>query len=129
MRNKHISDGGLAALAGIALCTASVTFSAAQDSKVRILQTNSAGDNTHIIDPATNKVELHASAHGTPADVAASGRRIVVANGPLESSLAVIDASTGSEEDVFSLGAGGPFFGSPSVPVPKSISFRQLLGW
>jgi len=56
MTNKHMFCGGLAALAGISLCTASITLSAAQGSNLRILQTNSAGDNTHIIDPATNKV-------------------------------------------------------------------------
>ena len=38
-------------LVGIVLCTAPL---AAQ--KVRIVQTNAAGDNVHIIDPATNKV-------------------------------------------------------------------------
>ena len=27
---------------------------AAQDARVRIIQTNAAGDNVHIIDPATN---------------------------------------------------------------------------
>jgi YVTN family beta-propeller protein len=56
MTNRQIFHGGLAVLAGITFCTACVTLSAAQDSKVRILQTNSAGDNTHVIDPATNKV-------------------------------------------------------------------------
>jgi YVTN family beta-propeller protein len=56
MTNKQLLRGSLAALAGIALCAASVSLAAAQGSKLRIVQTNSAGDNIHIIDPATNKV-------------------------------------------------------------------------
>jgi hypothetical protein len=34
------------------------TLAAAQQSKLRIIQTNSAGDNIHIIGAATNKVRL-----------------------------------------------------------------------
>jgi len=56
MTNKQLFRGSLTALAGIALCAASVSLAAAQGSKLRILQTNSAGDNIHIIDAATNKV-------------------------------------------------------------------------
>src|ERR1700746_993129 len=56
MMNKQVFRGSLTALAGIALCAASVSLAAAQGGKLRILQTNSAGDNIHIIDPATNKV-------------------------------------------------------------------------
>ena len=56
MTNKQVFQGSLRALAGIILCVASVSLAAAQGSKLRILQTNSAGDNIHIIDPATNKV-------------------------------------------------------------------------
>jgi hypothetical protein len=33
-----------------------LTLSVSAQNKVRIIQTNSAGDNVHIIDPATNKV-------------------------------------------------------------------------
>src|SRR5260370_10825497 len=42
----------LAVLAGIVLCTISLTA----QNKVRIIQTNSAGDNVSVIDPVTNKV-------------------------------------------------------------------------
>ena len=56
MTNKQVFQGSLTALAGIILCVASVSLAAAQGSKLRILQTNSAGDNIHIIDPTTNKV-------------------------------------------------------------------------
>src|SRR5437773_6525928 len=95
MRNKHISDGGLAALAGIALCTASVTFSAAQDSKVRILQTNSAGDNTHIIDPVTNKVVGEIKGMEAPHGIAVApnGSRIYVSD-QADKVLAVIDGKS-----------------------------------
>src|SRR5437763_4233960 len=56
MTNKQLFQGSLTALAGIVLCAASFSSLPAQGSKLRILQTNSAGDNIHIIDPATNKV-------------------------------------------------------------------------
>jgi len=55
MMNRLVFRGGLAVLAGIALCAGSVSLATAQ-SKLRIIQTNSAGDNIHIIDPATHKV-------------------------------------------------------------------------
>ena len=52
MSNKQVFRG-LAALAGIALCTVSFSAWAAQ---LRVIQTNFAGDTIHIIDPTTNKV-------------------------------------------------------------------------
>src|SRR3954469_7433808 len=55
MMNRLVFRGGLAVLAGLALCAGSVSLATAQ-SKLRIIQTNSAGDNIHIIDPATHKV-------------------------------------------------------------------------
>jgi YVTN family beta-propeller protein len=63
--------------------------------KVRILQTNSAGDNVHIIDPATNKVvgviegiEVGHGAVGSP-----DGRWIYVSN-ESESTLDFVDVRT-----------------------------------
>src|SRR5882724_9404287 len=56
MTNKQVFRGGLTVLAGIVLCTVSFSSLTAQQSKLRIIQTNSAGDNVHIIDPLTNKV-------------------------------------------------------------------------
>jgi len=53
MTNKTMFPKSIAVLAGIALCTVSFSAFAAQ---LRIIQTNFAGDNIHIIDPATNKV-------------------------------------------------------------------------
>lgn len=56
MTSKQAFRGGLAALAGVLLCTVSFSLAAAQQSKLRIVQTNNAGDTVSIIDPATNKV-------------------------------------------------------------------------
>lgn len=56
MTSKHAFRGGFRALAWIALCTVSFSLAGAQQSKLRIIQTNSAGDNIHIIDADTNKV-------------------------------------------------------------------------
>jgi YVTN family beta-propeller protein len=71
------------------------TASSSAAAKVRIIQTNSAGDDIDIIDPATNKVvgvitgiEVN---HG--AAVAPDGSRIYVSN-EAESSLDVADAQT-----------------------------------
>src|SRR5678809_499683 len=71
------------------------TFKPAAGGKVRIIQTNSAGDNVHIIDPVTNKVvgviEGIEVNHG--AAVAPDGTRIYVSN-EAESTLDVVDAKT-----------------------------------
>ena len=90
MTITHAIRPGLMILAGIVLCTAP---SAAQ--KVRIVQTNAAGDNVHIIDPATNKVvgtiEGIEVSHG--AGIAPDGSRIYVSD-EAESTLDVVDAKT-----------------------------------
>jgi len=82
----------LAAAAAVLLSTA---VSTASDKKVRIIQTNSAGDNIHVIDPETNKVvgvitgiEVN---HG--AAVAPDGSRIYVSD-EADSTLDVVDAKT-----------------------------------
>ena len=81
----------LTVFAAIVLCATSLTA----QGKVRIIQTNSAGDNVHIIDPVTNKVvgvitgiEVN---HGT--GVAPDGSRIYVSD-EAESSLDVADGKT-----------------------------------
>ena len=65
------------------------------EKKIRIIQTNSAGDNVHLIDPATNKVvgviEGIEVNHG--AGVAPDGSRIYVSN-EAESTLDIVDAKT-----------------------------------
>jgi YVTN family beta-propeller protein len=87
MTNRH----ALVIVAGIVACTISV----AAQNKVRIIQTNSAGDNVHIIDPVTNKVvgvingiEVN---HGV--GVAPDGSRIYISD-EAESSLDVVDSKT-----------------------------------
>src|SRR3989440_12073518 len=81
----------LAVLAGIVGCATSL----AAQNKVRIIQTNSAGDNVHVIDPVTNKVVgvitgIEVS-HGT--GVAPDGSRIYVSD-ESQSTLDVVDAKT-----------------------------------
>jgi YVTN family beta-propeller protein len=89
--NKHALGRYVTALAAVAL---SVIALAAQG-KVRIIQTNSAGDNVHVIDPATNKVvgviEGIEVSHG--AAIAPDGSRIYVSN-EAESTLDVVDAKS-----------------------------------
>jgi len=67
----------------------------AAEKRVRIIQTNSAGDNVHIIDPVTNKVvgviEGIEVNHG--AAVAPDGSRIYVSN-EAESTLDVVDGQS-----------------------------------
>lgn len=63
--------------------------------KPRIVQTNSAGDSVHIIDPETNRVvgEIHGIEVGHGAAAAPDGSRIYVSN-EAESTLDVVDGST-----------------------------------
>src|SRR3984893_11874235 len=81
----------LAVVAGIGLCTISLTA----QSKVRIIQTNSAGDNVSVIDPVTNKVVgvIDGIEAGHGAGVAPDGNRIYVSD-EAESTLDVADAKT-----------------------------------
>jgi YVTN family beta-propeller protein len=86
--------GTLAICAAIALCAASLNAQH-NGGKVRILQTNSAGDNVHVIDPATNKVvgiidgiEVNHGVGGAP-----DGSRIYISDEAM-STLDVVDAKT-----------------------------------
>src|SRR3984893_618077 len=93
MMRKQMFPWYLTVLAGIGLCA--LTLSAAGNKAFRIIQTNSAGDNVDVIDPATNKVVgvidgIEAS-HG--AGVAPDGTRIFVSD-EAESTLDVVDAKT-----------------------------------
>ena len=94
MNNKHMFRG-LAVLAGIALGAVSFSPLAAQQSKLRIIQTNFAGDSIHIIDPATNKVvnEIKGfeATHGIT--VAPDGSRIYISSED-DFTVAVIDGKT-----------------------------------
>ena len=91
MTNTHGIRRYLAVLAGIVLCTISLTA----QHKVRIIQTNSAGDNVSVIDPATNKVVgvIDGIEAGHGAGVAPDGSRIYVSD-EAESTLDVADAKT-----------------------------------
>src|SRR5882672_5108442 len=91
MTNQHAIRSYLTVLAGVVLCTSSLTA----QGKVRIIQTNSAGDNVHIIDPVTNKVVGVISgievSHG--AAVAPDGSRIYVSD-EAESTLDFVDGKS-----------------------------------
>jgi len=80
MTNNLVFRAGLAALAGAALCAASVSPLSAQQSKLRIIQSNFAGDNIQIIDPATNKIvgEIKGVEAGHGLVVAPDGSRIYI---------------------------------------------------
>jgi YVTN family beta-propeller protein len=95
MTKKQMLRGGLTALAGIAICTVSFSLAAAQQSKLRIVQTNNAGDSLSIIDTATNKVvgEIKGieAAHGVVA--ANDGSRIYISE-EAERTLVVVDGKT-----------------------------------
>jgi YVTN family beta-propeller protein len=87
----HAFGRCLTVVAAVAFCTVGLSA----QKKVRIIQTNSAGDNVHVIDPSTNKVvgviEGIEVSHG--AGVAPDGSRIYVSN-EAESTLDVVDAKT-----------------------------------
>src|SRR5262249_14807109 len=95
MTNTQVFRGALTILAGIALCTASFSMLGAQGSKLRIIQTNSAGDNIHIIDAATNKVVGEIKGIETPHGlaVAPDGSRIYISD-EADKTLTVIDGKT-----------------------------------
>ena len=91
MMNLYAFHRCLAVAAAIALGAAP----AAAQHKVRIVQTNSAGDNVHLIDPATNKVvgvingiEVN---HGATA--APDGSRLYISN-EADNTLDFVDAKT-----------------------------------
>jgi YVTN family beta-propeller protein len=84
------------ALAGIALCAVGLSSAAPKSARVaRIIQTNSAGDNVHVIDPVTNKVvgviEGIEVNHGV--QVAPDGMHIYISD-EAESTLDVVDSKT-----------------------------------
>jgi YVTN family beta-propeller protein len=91
MMNMYALRRCLEVAAAIALCTVPLTA----QHKVRIIQTNSAGDNVHLIDPATNKVvgviEGIEVNHG--ASVAPDGSRLYISN-EADNTLDFVDAKT-----------------------------------
>ena len=91
MTTTHALRQSLAVLSALVLCT--ISLGAQQ--KLRIIQTNSAGDNVHVIDPVTNKVVGVISGievnHGVGA--APDGSRLYISN-EAESTLDVVDAKS-----------------------------------
>jgi YVTN family beta-propeller protein len=92
MTNNYAFRRCLTVVAAVLLCAVSASTA---EKHVRIIQTNSAGDNVHIIDPVTNTVvgvitgiEVN---HG--AAVAPDGSRIYISD-EAESTLDVVDAKT-----------------------------------
>src|SRR5882762_8756647 len=140
MTHKQMFLGGLTGLAGILLCAASSSFLAAQESnaavyaamkgaaKLRMVQTNFAGDVVSIIDPATNKVVGQIPgiemAHGI--SVAKDNSRIYVAQ-ESTASLLVVDGKT------LQITKQIPLSGSPNLvqPTPdgKTIYVSINLRW
>ena len=93
MTNKQVFRRCLTVLAGIALCM--LPLKASPKKVVRIIQSNSAGDNVDIIDPVTNKVvgEIKGIEVNHGVAVAPDGTRIYVSD-EAESTLDVADAKT-----------------------------------
>jgi YVTN family beta-propeller protein len=91
MRNKLMLRPCLTVCAAMVLGAVALTA----QHKVRIIQTNSAGDNVHIIDPVTNKVvgKIEGIEVNHGAGVAPDGSRIYVSN-EADSTLDVADAKT-----------------------------------
>ena len=91
MTNRRAIRYGFLTLGVAAFCASAL----AADGKVRIVQTNSAGDSVSIIDPVTNKVvgEIAGIEVNHGAAVAPDGSRIYVSD-EAESTLDVADAKT-----------------------------------
>ena len=94
MKNTLALRRCLVILAAIMLCPMWLTAQQPHN-KVRIIQTNSAGDNVHLIDPATNKVvgviegiEVNHGVGGAP-----DGSRIYISD-EAQSTLDVVDAKS-----------------------------------
>src|SRR5262249_29748684 len=123
MTNRHLT-----LLAGIVLCTMSISPLSAQQSKLRIVQTNSAGDNIHIIDPATNKVvgEIKGieAPHGVV--VAPDGSRIYVSE-QANNTVVVLDGKT------LQIIKRIPLSGNPNLidisPDGKTVYVAIALSW
>src|SRR4051812_2321829 len=95
MTNNQMFRGSFTAMAAIALCAMSFSSAGAQQQKLRIIQTNSAGDNIHIIDPAANKVVGEIKGIEAPHGIAVApdGSRIYVSE-EADKTLTVIDGKT-----------------------------------
>src|SRR5579863_9557758 len=92
MTKRRASSWVFAALAVTVLCTLSLS---AAPKNLRVIQTNAAGDNIHLIDPATNTVvgEIDGIevSHGVSA--APDGSRLYISE-ESKNTLDVVDAKT-----------------------------------
>src|ERR1700686_3667991 len=128
MKKDRVFRCGFAALTGIVLCTLSFPSAAAQQEKLRIIQTNSAGDNIHIIDPATNKVVGEIKGIEAPHGVAVApdGSRIYISEEAGET-LVVVDGKTMQETKRI------PLSGNPNLvditPDGKRVYVAITLSW
>jgi YVTN family beta-propeller protein len=95
MMNKKIFLGCVIVLCGTVLGALAFSLMAAPSPRLRIIQTNSAGDNIHIIDPTTNTVvgEIKGieASHGIA--VARDGSRIYISE-EAQKTLDVVDGKT-----------------------------------
>src|SRR4030095_3853284 len=91
MTIQHATRRSLVIFGAIVL----LSISLGAQKKVRIIQTNAAGDNVHVIDPVTNKVvgviDGIEVSHG--ARIAPDGSRIYISD-EAESTLDVVDGKT-----------------------------------
>jgi YVTN family beta-propeller protein len=129
MKNKHLIRSGLAIVAGIVAGTLSLTEPAAQQaSKLRILQTNYAGDSIQIIDTSTNKIvgEIKGIEAGHGIVAAPDGSRIYVAE-EAGNTVTVIDGKTLKEMQRI------PLSGNPNLidvtPDGKFIYAALAVSW
>jgi len=88
--NKRALASSITVVA-LVLCATSLVA----QNKVRIIQTNSAGDNVHLIDPTTNKIagEITGIEAGHGAGASPDGTQIYVSD-EAESTLDIVDAKT-----------------------------------
>jgi YVTN family beta-propeller protein len=128
MTNKTVFRWGLTALTSIMVCAVSFSLATAQGKKLRIIQTNSAGDNINIIDPATNKVVGEIKGIEASHGVATSpdGSRIYISE-EAQRSLDVIDGKT------LEITKRIPLSGVPNLiditPDGRSIYVAIALAW
>jgi YVTN family beta-propeller protein len=95
MTKKRVLGVLLTSLTGISLCTLSLSGLPAPKLKVRVIQTNSAGDAVDVIDPLTNKVvgEIQGIEVNHGVAVAPDGSRIYVSD-EAQGTLDVADGKT-----------------------------------
>lgn len=88
---RIVVAGTVAGLAALA----SARQPAAQGRPVRIIQTNAAGDNSHVIDPVTNRVVAIIEGIEVPHGISAApdGRRVYITNESMHT-LDVVDTAT-----------------------------------